>query len=113
MLPKRNRLEKKRILVILKKGKSLFSKKLKIKYLQTQLSFSRFAFLIPLKISKKATRRNRFKRQLREIVRLKIKEKKVKGGFDIVFIAKILETDYHLLEKEIDIIFKRLKILQL
>lgn len=47
---------------------------------------SRFTFLISLKISKKATKRNRAKRLLSESVRLLLP--KIKPGYDLVFLAK-------------------------
>ncbi len=61
------------------------------------------AFTVGLKISKKAVIRNRLRRQMREVVRLLIKNNNLKNGFFILFIAKkgIIEQDYSGIKKDI------------
>lgn len=92
MLPSKNRLHKnKEIKRVLRGGKSFFTLPLRLKFVKNQLSFSRFAIIISNKVSKKATQRNRLKRQISEIIRLNLE--KIRPGFDFVFIInpKILE----------------------
>jgi len=47
-----------------------------------------FGFVVSKKIEKSAVRRNRAKRQIREAVRLFLKEKKCKNGYVVVIMAK-------------------------
>lgn len=48
----------------------------------------RVGFTVGLKLSKSAVKRNRVKRQMREVVRLLIKEGKIKPGYYFLFVAK-------------------------
>jgi len=84
-----------------KEDKTDFAKQLKI------------IFSVGLKISKLAVRRNGVKRKLREVVRLLIKDSKIKSGYYIMFTAtkEILDKNYHEIEKEINIILKKAQIL--
>lgn len=54
------------------------------------------AFAVGIKISKSAVKRNRFRRQLREAVRLLIKEGKIENGWFLLFVSKngCLEKTY-------------------
>lgn len=63
----------------------------------------KIGFVVGLKVSKKAVVRNRIKRQMREIVRLLLKEDKIKSGFMLAIIAKpdAVDKDYGNLEKSI------------
>ncbi|MFH0857632.1 MAG: ribonuclease P protein component [Candidatus Magasanikbacteria bacterium] len=47
-----------------------------------------FGFVVSKKIEKSAVRRNKAKRQIREAVRLLLKEKKCKHGYVVVIMAK-------------------------
>lgn len=48
----------------------------------------RIGFTVGLKLSKSAVIRNRLKRQMREVVRLLIKDDKIKTGYYFLFVAK-------------------------
>lgn len=67
---------------IWKRGLGFYTKNLGFKVLQNNLSVSRFGIVVGTKISKLATARNRLKRQIREIVKEKIKE--IPPGYDFV-----------------------------
>jgi len=56
----------------------------------------KLAFNVGLKISKSAVKRNRLRRQMRESVRLLIKDKKIKNGYLAMFNAMggSLDLDY-------------------
>lgn len=86
MLPKKYRLKKnKDIKDVLKSVRSFRERYLILKIKNNDLNFPRFAFLISLKISKKATVRNRLKRKLREIIRLNLG--RIKSGVDAALIV--------------------------
>lgn len=111
MLPRLHRLTKsKEIEKVYKNGKSFFSKTLGVKILKNNLEHSRFAVVVGLKVSKKATKRNRAKRQIREILRLNLN--KFEKGFDVMIIALpgVLDMKYEKLEKELFEMFKKLKL---
>lgn len=102
MLPQKFRLKTKEIGRVFKKGKSYKGKFLILKLAKNNLSFSRFAFIVPLNLSKKSTKRNEFKRRAQESLGQKIKS--LKTGFDGVFIALpgALEKNYNEIEGEIE-----------
>ena len=63
----------------------------------------KIGFVVSTKVSKSAVKRNRAKRQMREVVRLLLKEDKVKSGFMIAIMAKgnMLGVDYKEIEKSV------------
>ena len=73
----------------------------------------KIGFSIGLKISKVAVKRNRLKRQAREVVRLLLKEDKIKNGYYILFIAKkgSLEKDHAQISQEIELLLNKMKVL--
>ena len=73
----------------------------------------RIAFTVGLKANKSAVKRNRLKRQMREVVRLLIKDNKIKSGYYIMIVAKkdALEKSYEDIEKEIKLLLKKMKVL--
>jgi ribonuclease P protein component len=73
MLHKRHRLSKiTDVRKALGRGRGFFSPNFNIKFLPNFL-YKRFTVVVSLKVSKKATRRNRIKRLLRECIRKHIK----------------------------------------
>lgn len=69
-----------------KRGQNVAGAVFVVKSLKNDLLLCRFGFIVPNTIDKRATVRNRIKRQLREIVRIKID--KFKAGFDVLIIVK-------------------------
>ena len=108
MLPKKNRLPGYLIPEVLAKGKttqsSLFG--LKIFKADSPLENSRFAFVFSAKLDKRAVKRNKAKRRLKEVVRLLLP--KVKPGYFYVFLAKkaILNADLKTISREVEKVFK-------
>ncbi len=86
MLKKSLRLTKKKEFdYAFKKGRSVYSPFLLLKYVANNQPFSRFGIIVSNKVSKKATQRNLIKRRLREIIRSVQPE--IKNGFDFVLIV--------------------------
>jgi len=89
MLPKKYRLKKSGdIKSVLKLGRIVREGFLILKARENNLSSSRFAFLISLKVSKKATVRNRLRRKLSEFIRLNLSDiERNCSSFDAVLIV--------------------------
>ena len=75
----------------------------------------KIGFVVGKKVHKSAVKRNRIKRQMREVVRLLLKENKLKTGFHILFIAKIeiLGKEYSKIEQDVLSVLKRFSILKI
>lgn len=84
-----------------KEDKENFKKQLKL------------AIVVGVKVSKSAVKRNRLKRQLREAVRLLIKEGRLESGYYIMVSAKpvALAKDYAVISQEIKLLFEKIKVL--
>lgn len=74
----------------------------------------RIAFTVSTKVSKSAVKRNRLKRQMREVIRLLLKEEKIQPGFLIVFMAKkeMLDQPYEKIEQSMVYLLKRVRLLR-
>lgn len=114
MLPKQYRLRKIKDFDILFKegrfvdGQFVTAKIWKIepeKYPRREYSVEnlKIGFVVGKKISKSAVKRNRIKRQVREVVRLLLKEDRLKAGFMVAIVAKsnILGCKYQEIEKDV------------
>ena len=111
MLPLKNRLKKKDFKEVFKKGKGFKQGPLFLKVLSNNLQKSRFGFVVGKKIFKKATERNKIKRQLREMVRARIE--KIQKGADVILIvfSPPPKKTFQELEKFLDKVFLQAKIL--
>lgn len=111
MLPKANRLKKKKDFErVFKNGEGSKEDFLFLKVVRNNLKVSRFGFVVGQKISKKAILRNKIKKRLKELVKSKLS--KTKTGFDGVLIAvKGLETkDFWEMEEIMNKLFKKAKL---
>lgn len=74
----------------------------------------KIAFVVGTKVHKSAVKRNRLKRQMREVVRLLLQENKIQPGYLIVFMAKkdMLEQSYDKIEQTLVYLLKRAKLLK-
>lgn len=63
----------------------------------------KIGFVVGLKVSKSAVKRNRVKRQMREVVRLLLKDGKFNRGYLLAFVAKkgVLGKEYKVIEQNI------------
>jgi len=95
---------------VFKRGKPVFSTNLKIKFVTNERKNSRLAFVVSNKISKKATVRNKLRRQMSEIVRTNLKM--IKMGYDVVVVVKqsILKRNFEQIEKELLADLKKAKL---
>lgn len=72
----------------------------------------RLAVIVGLKVSKSAVKRNRFRRQTSEALRLVIKDGRLKTGYYLLFAAKkdILEKNYAEISEEIKLLLEKGKL---
>ncbi|MDD4995130.1 MAG: ribonuclease P protein component [Patescibacteria group bacterium] len=108
MLPAQYRLRKKLdIEAVLKRGRSAYTPNISVRLAKNQLGVSRFAFVAGLKVSKSAVKRNRVRRQLREIVRKHLGA--IAAGYDVMVMTKpaILQLKFGEMEKELLGLFKK------
>lgn len=87
MLPKKHRLPAYKIPEVLQKGSRQFSFLFTLFIVkQEQPALTRLTIIVPKKIDKRSSQRNRIKRLIREAVRDKLT--KLKKGYDIIILAK-------------------------
>lgn len=113
MLPKINRLTKnKEFDYVFKKGRSNYNNLLGVKNTLNDLGLVRLGILISNKVSKKATDRNKTKRQIREIFNQYLN--KIIAGNDFVIIAlPVIKTKtYQEIEEAIIFSLKKLNVLK-
>lgn len=73
----------------------------------------KIGFVASVKHEKKAVGRNRAKRQMREVVRLLLKDNKIKAGYMIAFLStpKVFGAEYTDIANDIESIFKKARLL--
>ncbi len=112
MLSRKNRLPLRTELHrIQKEGKIYHSPFFGLLIAENQLDVARFGLIVSKKIHKKAVKRNRVKRLLRESVRLLLP--KLKPGFDVVFLTKrkVLGEDFQAVSSAVKKAFEKAGIL--
>lgn len=106
MLKKSLRLPSKKIPIILKEGRRSSHPLINLFLIKNNLDFSRFAVLVPPKISKKPSKRNPLRRKTYEIIRKN--RDKIQPGYDFILIFK--KNSQKLSSKDIqEIIFSLFK----
>lgn len=113
MLPKKNRLKKKKDFErVFKEGRGFKEDFLFLKIAKNNLKNSRFGFVVSKNFSKKATLRNKIKRRLRAIIKVKLG--KIKKGLDgVLVVYPGLETkDFWEIEETVTKILAKAKILE-
>jgi len=111
MLKKQNRLRgEKDFEKIIKKGERFWDIFLFLKVIKNNLRIVRVGLVISRKVSKKAVERNRIKRQLSEILRIKINE--INSGYDLVFFVKkgIKTRSFSEIKESVEALLKSAKI---
>lgn len=125
MLPLENRLKRmKDFEILFKEGvfanSSLVQAKIwridPVKYPRRKYTINdlKIGFVVGTKIDKRAVVRNRLKRQMREAVRLLLKDKKLKSGFMILFMAKkeVIGKEYKEIERSMFDVLNKAKLLK-
>lgn len=108
MLPKQNRLSKNDdFKEVFKKGRYVSGNFISLKVKKTEQDHSRFGFLVGQKIAKKATARNKIKRQLRAAA--KEYREETTGAVDIVVMpsAEIGGKSFQDIREELGRIFEK------
>jgi ribonuclease P protein component len=103
MLPKENRLKKeKEFEAVFKGGRTIRGKSAFLKYLINGTEQTRIGFVVSKKISKLAVERNKAKRRMRDIVRLK--KDSLKDGLSIVLVSlpPIKEMEYKEIKEDLE-----------
>ncbi|MBI2038168.1 MAG: ribonuclease P protein component [Candidatus Magasanikbacteria bacterium] len=95
----------------LAKNQNFFPKKEDPESFKNQL---KLAISTGLKVHKSAVKRNRVRRQIREAVRLLIKDGAIKNGYYILVVAKkdILNKNYPEISQEIKVLLSKAKVLK-
>lgn len=108
MLPKVNRLKKKKDFErVFREGKGFKEDFLFLKVAVNDLKNSRFGFVASKNFSPKASLRNKIKRRLRELVRLRLK--RIQKGKDCVLVAcfGLENKDFWETEETMEKLFRR------
>ena len=73
----------------------------------------KLAIAAGLKVHKSAVKRNRVRRQIREALRLLIKDGKIKNGYYILVVARkdVLDKDYAEISDEVKVLLNRARVL--
>lgn len=92
-------------------GRSVFDAVCGVKFRENGRAASRFAVVVGTKVSKSAVKRNRVRRQYREIVRLHLAQ--IKPGFDVVLLTsnKAITPTYQEKEAGLLRVFAKAKLL--
>lgn len=86
MLPLENRLKKeKEFEAVFKGGRTIKGRNVFLRYLINGTDKTKVGFVVSKKVSKLAVERNKIKRRMREVVRLKKKD--IKDGLSIIIIS--------------------------
>ena len=94
----------------LAKNQAYFPKKEDVDKFKIQL---KLAIAAGLKVHKSAVKRNRVRRQIRDALRLLLKEGKIKNGYYILVVAKkdTLDKDYAEISEEVKVLLGRAKLI--
>lgn len=109
MLPKEYRLSKKKdFQLVFKRGESLKEGGFILNFLKLEKGKDlKFGFIVSSKVHKKATRRNKLKRRMREAIRRNLF--KVKRGYFFVFVAlpQAIQYDFATIEKQLLLLLEK------
>lgn len=96
---------------VAKFGRVIFCREMGIKWIKNDLSISRFAIIVSLKIDKKATVRNKIKRRIRTIIFQNLKT--MKSGFDIMILTnpEIKNLNYWEIKEKLEGLLKKAQLL--
>lgn len=86
---------------VAKFGQSFFAQELRIKVIKNNQQKNRYGIVVPLKVDKRATVRNKIRRRIKEIIRLH--DKNLKQGFDVMILVResVKELNYKQMEERL------------
>jgi len=91
-----------------REGRTLLHPLLVLSILPNGLEYSRFGFAVGRRLGK-AVERNRIKRRMREVIRVRMQKGEIAAGWDVVFIARhpMREVSFHQVDEAIDLLLRR------
>jgi len=110
LLPKPYRLPSHKILSTIKKGRLLTSRNFNIRWFEKKDGGLKIAIVVPVRLDKRATKRNRAKRLLREAIRQCLPQTKASGQMVVLATKNIFSATFQELSKEIGESLKKLNI---
>jgi ribonuclease P protein component len=109
MLSSENRLKKKKdIERVFKKGKTFKDDFFVLRTVENNSNNCRFAFIVPKKVSNKASDRNKIKRRAREIIKNEIKKKSSLTDNVIIALPRINKENFESIKKSLEKLFKKI-----
>lgn len=92
---------------VAKKGRPFFAKELGFKIVKNELAKNRYGIVVNLKVDKRAVKRNKIRRRIREIIRLN--DENIKQGFDVMILVResVKELKYREIEEKLMALFKK------
>ncbi|MBT4856620.1 ribonuclease P protein component [Candidatus Uhrbacteria bacterium] len=111
MFEQKNRLRhEKDVKLTLKKGRSVFDSVCGVKFRPNGGTDSRFAVVVGIKVHKSAVKRNRVRRQYREIIRTNLTG--IKPGMDVMLLTSkgALDLDYDAKKERLMGVLKKAKL---
>jgi len=97
---------------VAKQGRPFFARELGFKMIKNNLKSNRYGIVVNLKVDKRAVKRNKIRRRIREIIRLN--DKDFKQGFDIMILTKesAKELKYSEIKEKLMKLFKKANLLK-
>jgi len=91
-----------------REGRTLLHPLLVLSILPNGLEYSRFGFAVGRRLGK-AVERNRIKRRMREIIRMRMQKGEIAAGWDVVFIARhpMREASFYQVDEAIGLLLRR------
>ncbi len=95
-----------------KRGRSVHSTEMVVKFMKNKLAISRFGFIVGTKVSKRANKRNLIKRRMRTIIKDNLKN--INEGYDIIFITRpgIVKKSYREIKIKVIKLLKRAELIK-
>jgi ribonuclease P protein component len=93
---------------IRREGNTLVHPLLVMSSLSNNMPFSRFGFVVGRRLGK-AAERNRLKRRMREAVRVRVRNRQVTAGWDVVLVARspLREASYRQVDQTVELLLCR------
>jgi len=110
VLPKNYRLPSRQILPTIKKGRLFASQNFNIRWLPATSGSLKIAIVVPVRLDKRATKRNRAKRLLREAIRHHLSQIKASGQMVVLATKNTFSATFRELLKEMGESLKKLNI---